>query len=65
MRWRWAVLEVNGARVTMGDGSTGQPENDVYTILVILATVVVGAATVFLAMQSQRLFGSWNPFTGA
>ncbi len=49
----------------MGDGSTGQPENDVYTILVILATIVVGAATVFLAMQSQRLFGTWNPFTGA
>ena len=65
MRWVWAVLADNGARGTMGDGPTGQPENDVYTILVILATVVVGAATVFLAMQSQRLFGSWNPFTGA
>ncbi len=49
----------------MGDSPAGQPEHNVYTILVIVATVVVGAATVFLAFQSQRLFGSWNPFTGA
>ncbi len=49
----------------MSDGpADGQPENNVYTILVILATVLVAGATVFLAMRSQHLFGSWNPFGG-
>ncbi len=43
----------------------GQPENDVYTVLVILATVVVAAATIFLAVRSQQLFGEWNPFRPA
>ncbi len=43
----------------------GQPENDVYTVLLIIATVLVGSATVFLAMRSEQLFGSWNPFGGA
>ncbi len=49
----------------MSEGpADGQPENNVYTVLVILATVLVAAATVFLAMRSQHLFGSWNPFGG-
>ncbi len=42
-----------------------QPENNVYTVLLIVATVLVVAATVFLAARSQQLFGSWNPFSGA
>jgi len=41
------------------------PDSDVYTVLVVLATLLVAGATVFLAMRSQELFGSWNPFTGA
>jgi hypothetical protein len=50
----------------MSEGPLGaQPEHDVYTVLVILATAVVAAATVFLAVRSQQLFGSWNPFSGA
>jgi hypothetical protein len=40
----------------------GKPENDVYTILLILATVMLGGATIFLAIRSQQLFGTWNPF---
>lgn len=43
----------------------GQPENNVYTVLLIVATILVGAATAFLAIRSQQLFGSWNPFSGA
>jgi uncharacterized membrane protein len=42
-----------------------QPENDVYTILLMIATIMVAAVTVFLAVRSQALFGSWNPFSGA
>ena len=42
-----------------------QPDNDIYTVLVILATVIVAGAVVFLVMRSQTLFGSWNPFSGA
>ncbi len=43
----------------------GQPENNVYTVLLILATALVAGATVFLALRSLQLFGSWNPFGGA
>jgi hypothetical protein len=43
----------------------GQPESNVYTVLLILATVFVAGATVFLAVRSQQLFGSWYPFSGA
>ncbi len=49
----------------MSEGpAEGQPENNVYTVLVILATVLVAAATVYLAVRSQHLFGSWSPFGG-
>ncbi len=44
---------------------SGEPENNVYTVLLMIATVLVAAATVFLAVRSQQLFGSWNPFSGA
>ena len=43
----------------------GQPEHSVYTVLLILATVIVAGATVYLAVRSQQLFGSWSPFGGA
>jgi hypothetical protein len=43
----------------------GQPDNNIYTVLVILATVLTAGATIFLVMRSQQLFGSWNPFSGA
>jgi len=40
----------------------GRPENDVYTVLVALATLITTGAVVFMAMRSQVLFGSWQPF---
>lgn len=47
----------------MSEGQAGQkPENDVYTVLLILATVLTAGATIFLGVQSQQLFGTWNPF---
>ena len=47
----------------MSEGPAGaKPENDVYTILLILATVLVAGATVYLVIRSQQLFGAWNPF---
>ena len=49
----------------MSDRPAGQPVNDCYTLLVVLATVVVAAATVYLAVRSQHLFGTSNPFGGA
>jgi hypothetical protein len=41
----------------------GQPENNVYTVLVLTAAVLVLSATIFLAVRSQALFGTWNPFS--
>lgn len=50
----------------MAEGAdNGRPDNNVYTILVIIATVVVGGGAIYLALRSQQLFGSWNPFSGA
>lgn len=49
----------------MSERPAGRPENDVYTVLVMLAAVVVAAATVYLAIKGQQLFGSWNPFSPA
>lgn len=45
-------------------GASG-PENDIYTVLIVTATLLAIVATVFLAVRSQQLFGSWNPFSGA
>lgn len=49
----------------MSDRPNAAPESDVYTVLAILATVLVAGATVYLAIRSQEHFGTWNPFTGA
>lgn len=50
----------------MSEGQTGMaPDSDVYTVFLIVATIVVGSATVFLCVRSQELFGAWNPFVGA
>lgn len=42
-----------------------KPGHDVYTVLVILATILVAGATIYLAVRSQQLFGTWNPFAGS
>lgn len=44
------------------DPAGGNAENGIYTVLVILATAMLGAATIYLAVRSQQLFGTWNPF---
>ena len=52
----------------MSEGPVGgKPDNNVYTVLLIIATVLVAGATIYLGIRSQQLFGSWNPFsfTGA
>jgi cell division protein FtsL len=41
------------------------PENNIYTILLMLATVMVATATVYLAVRSRQLFDTWSPFGGA
>lgn len=48
----------------MSDRPTShQPGNDVYTILLMVATVMLIGSTIYLAMRSQELFGIWDPFT--
>lgn len=46
----------------MSDGPGVRPEPDVYSVLLIVATVMATGATIYLAIQSNSLFGSWNPF---
>ncbi len=47
----------------MSDRSqNARPESNVYTIMVIFSVVMLLGSTVYLAMRSQVLFGSWNPF---
>jgi len=41
---------------------TAKPESNVYTIMVILSVVMLLGSTAYLAMRSQTLFGTWNPF---
>ena len=40
------------------------PENNIYTMLLMVAAAYVVGATLFLAIKNQQLFGSWNPFSG-
>lgn len=49
----------------MSEGPIYKPESDVFTVLLIIATVLVLAATVFLIWHSNTTFGSWNPLSGA
>jgi hypothetical protein len=46
----------------MSEGPRVSPESDIYTVLVIIATILVAASTIFLCVRSEQLFGSWNPF---
>jgi len=45
----------------MSDRPGSKPTNDVYTILLGLATILVGGATLALAMRAAALFGTWSP----
>jgi hypothetical protein len=39
-----------------------RPDSDIYTILVIVATVFLVTGTVLISARSQDLFGTWLPF---
>jgi len=39
-----------------------RPESDVYTMLVIIASVFLLTGTVYVAVRSQALFDTWLPF---
>ncbi len=50
----------------MSDGPSGNyAEDDLATVLLIVATAMLIGGTIYIAMRSQALFGSWNPFSGA
>lgn len=44
-----------------GGPTPTSPPNDVYTILVIIATLFLAVATVFVSVQAQQLYGRWLP----
>ncbi len=44
---------------------TQRPASDVYTILLMLSTLLLAGSTIFLAIRSHQLFGAFNPFGGA
>ncbi len=39
-----------------------RPSSNVYTVLVIVATIFLLAATVFTSVRAQELYGNWMPF---
>jgi len=39
-----------------------RPESDIYTILVIVATIFLVIGTLFVSVRAQELFGNWIPF---
>ena len=47
----------------MSEGpSSTNPESDVFTVLLAVATVSGAVATVYLAVRASQLYGSWLPF---
>jgi len=49
----------------MSERPTEQPEDNIYTILLMIASVIVAAGTIYLIVRHQHHFGTWNPFTKA
>ena len=47
-----------------GQPEKTQPRSDVYTVLLIIATVFVALGTAYLAFRSQDLYGTWLPTPG-
>jgi hypothetical protein len=39
-----------------------QPESDIFTVLVIIATVFVAVATIYTSVRASGLYGNWLPF---
>lgn len=42
--------------------SEAKPEMDVYTALVVVATIFLVAGTAYVSVRAQALFGNWMPF---
>lgn len=42
----------------------GSADSDIYTALTAISTLFVLAGSIFLAVRSQELFGSWLPLGG-
>jgi len=38
------------------------PESDIFTVLIIIATVFVAVATIYTCVRANELYGSWLPF---
>lgn len=48
----------------MADTGPGvQPESDIYTVLVMVATVFLLIGTVFVCVRANQIYGNWLPFT--
>jgi len=45
-----------------GPNTNPNPESDIYTAWLVISTVLVAVVTVFVAVKSQHLFGTWLPF---
>lgn len=61
-----ARIGVRESYLTMSEGPVGgKPQNNVYTVLLILGAILTAVATIYLSVRSQHLFGSWHPFGGA
>ena len=58
------MIRARTERIDMSEGGPGspQPESDIYTVLIAVATVFVVSATIFTAVQANELYGSWLPF---
>lgn len=39
----------------------GRPDSDIYTILLMLATIFLLVGTAAIAVRAQHFFGSWLP----
>jgi hypothetical protein len=44
-------------------GPGAQPDSDVYTVLVMIATAFLAVGTIFVAVRSADVFGNWLPFS--
>jgi hypothetical protein len=48
----------------MADPGQGtQPDSDVYTILLMVATVFLVVGTLYVSVRGNSLFGNWLPFS--
>lgn len=44
-------------------GQGPRPDSDVYTVLVMVATVFLVVGTVFVSVRGADIFGNWMPFS--